>query len=70
MFILVVDLDGDLFPNLDGDRTETNLAKGPQIQSAVCTKILQKPKGPPIISMTGIYRLQPHHTVLFSLVLA
>ena len=27
MFMFVVDLDGDLFPNLDGDRTETNLAK-------------------------------------------
>ena len=24
---VVVDLDGALFPNLDGDRTETNLAK-------------------------------------------
>ena len=61
-----VDLDGDLFPNLDGDRTATNLAKGPQIQSSDSTKILQKQKRPPIISVTCIYQLQSHHTVFFN----
>ena len=39
-----VDLDGALFPNLDGDRTETNLAKGSKIQKSVVTQTLPSPK--------------------------